>query len=117
MLLEFYRELLRLRRETPALALLDKRSTTVATLQHEKTLLVIRRSGASEILAVFNFDARPVQLSLPLLAGQWQKQLDSGEQRWEGEGSEVPDSIDPRVGVKFSVSASAFCLFSTSHEQ
>jgi maltooligosyltrehalose trehalohydrolase len=116
-LLEFYRELLRLRRETPALALLDKRSTTVATLQHEKTLLVIRRSGASEILAVFNFDARPVQLSLPLLAGQWQKQLDSGEQRWEGEGSEVPDSIDPRVGVKFSVSASAFCLFSTSHEQ
>jgi maltooligosyltrehalose trehalohydrolase len=114
---EFYRELLRLRRETPALALLDKRSTIVATLQHEKTLLVVRRSGASEILAVFNFDARPVQLLLPLLAGQWQKQLDSAEQRWEGQGSEVPDSIDPSGGVKFSVSASAFCLFSTSHEQ
>ena len=114
---EFYRELLRLRRETPALALLDKRSTIVATLQHEKALLVIRRSGASEILAVFNFDARPVQLLLPLLAGQWQKQLDSAEQRWEGQGSEVPDSIDPSGGVKLSVSASAFCLFSTSHEQ
>ena len=116
-LLEFYRELLRLRRETPALALLDKSSTIVTTLQHEKTLFVIRRSGASEILALFNFDARPVQLLLPLLAGRWHKQLDSAEQRWEGEGSEVPDSIDPSVGVKFSVSASAFCLFSTSHEQ
>ena len=116
-LLEFYRELLRLRRETPALALLDNRSTIVATVQHEKTLLVIRRSGASEILAVFNFDARPVQLLLPLLAGQWQKELDSAEQRWEGQGSEVPRSIDPSVGVKFSVSASAFCLFSTSHDE
>jgi maltooligosyltrehalose trehalohydrolase len=116
-LLDFYRELLRMRREIPALAQLDKKSTEVTAFPREKVLLVRRSSGASEIFAVFNFNPRPVQLSLPVPAGNWQKRLDSAESRWQGERSEVPDSIDSNGRVPFSLAAYALCLFTESHEE
>jgi maltooligosyltrehalose trehalohydrolase len=113
-LLDFYRELLRMRREIPALAQLDKKCTEVTAFPCENALLVRRWSGASEIFAVFNFNLRPVQLSLPVPAGNWQKQLDSAESRWQGEGSKVPDSADSSGPVHFSLAASALCLFTES---
>jgi maltooligosyltrehalose trehalohydrolase len=116
-LLDFYRELLRMRREIPALALLDKKGTEVTASPRENVLLVRRWSGASEIFAVFNFNPRPVQLSLPVPAGKWQKRLDSSESRWQGEGSEVPDSIDSSGRVQFSLAVSALCLFTESREK
>ncbi|MFZ1974362.1 MAG: malto-oligosyltrehalose trehalohydrolase [Candidatus Acidiferrales bacterium] len=107
----FYRELLRLRREIPALARLDKKSTEVVAYPNQKTLFLRRWNGASRVFAVFNFDTRPVELSLPIPAGQWQELLESAEKRWQGSGSEVPESIDSRGGVSLSIAASAFCLF------
>ncbi|MGC2726168.1 MAG: hypothetical protein WA224_19570, partial [Candidatus Acidiferrales bacterium] len=53
-----------------------------------------------------------VPLSLAVPAGQWRKRLDSAEPRWQGSGSELPESIDSRGNVSLSVAASAFCLFS-----
>jgi maltooligosyltrehalose trehalohydrolase len=116
-LLDFYSELLRMRREIPALAQLDKKSTEVTAFPRENALLVRRWSGASEILAVFNFNPRLVQLSLPVPAGNWQKQLDSAESRWQGQGSEVPDSIDSSGRVQFCLTASALCLFRGAGEK
>jgi maltooligosyltrehalose trehalohydrolase len=116
-LLEFYRELLRLRREIPALAELDKKSSEVTAFPRENALLVRRWCGPSEIFAVFNFNPRPVQPSLSVPAGNWQKRLDSAESRWQGEGSEVPDSIDSSGRVQFLLAASALCLFTESREK
>jgi maltooligosyltrehalose trehalohydrolase len=113
-LFDFYRELLRLRREIPALAQLDKKSTEASAFAREKTLYFRRWSGSGQIFAVLNFDARPVQLSLPIPAGHWQKQLDSAEPRWQGEGSQVPDSINSSGPVQFSLTACALCMFAAS---
>jgi maltooligosyltrehalose trehalohydrolase len=116
-LLDLYAELLRLRREIPALAQVDKKSTEVTAFPRENALLVRRCSGSSQILVVFNFDARPVQLSLPIPAGLWRKQLDSAEERWEGGGSEVPDSLDSGGQVQLSLSASALWMFSEPRQK
>ena len=113
---DFYRELLKLRREIPALAQLDKESTEVVAYINERALFLRRWSAASQIFAVFNFDARPVQLSLPVPAGHWQKQLDSAESRWQGKGSQVPETLDSQKEVRLTVPASAFCLFAGSHK-
>jgi maltooligosyltrehalose trehalohydrolase len=107
----FYRELLRLRRDLPALAQLDKRSAEVVAYPNQKTLFLRRWHGASHIFAVYNFDTDPVQLLLPVPAGPWQKQLDSADARWQGSGSEVSESIDSRGDVSLSLAASALCLF------
>ena len=113
----FYRELLRSRREIPALARLDKKSTEVLAYPDQKALLVRRWNGASRVLAVFNFDTRAVELSLAIPAGQWQKQLDSAETRWQGSGSQVPESLDSPGDKLISIAGSAFCLFVESREK
>jgi maltooligosyltrehalose trehalohydrolase len=108
---DFYSELLRLRRETPALARLDKKSACVVAYTDEKTIFIRRWDGASQIFAVCNFNTHAVQLSLPVPAGHWHKQLDSAEQRWQGSGSQIPETLDSRRDVRLSLSGSAFCLF------
>ncbi|MGA9247353.1 MAG: malto-oligosyltrehalose trehalohydrolase [Candidatus Acidiferrales bacterium] len=114
---DFYRELLRLRREVPALAHLDKGATDVTAFSDEKTLFLRRWSGTSQIYAVCNFSTLPAQLSLPVPAGQWRKQLDSAEPRWQGSGSEVPESLESPGNVRLSLAGSAFCLFVESEKK
>jgi maltooligosyltrehalose trehalohydrolase len=114
---DFYRELLRLRREIPALARLDKKSAEVLAYPDQKALLVRRWNGASRVFAVFNFDTRAVELSPPIPTGQWQKQLDSAETRWQGSGSQVPESLDSTGDALISIAGSAFCLFVESREK
>lgn len=87
----FYRELLRLRRELPALAALDKESLTVDTRPDDGLLMLERWQPGSRILALLNFSRRQVALDLPARSGTWQKLLDSAAPRWSGPGSDLPD--------------------------
>jgi maltooligosyltrehalose trehalohydrolase len=110
-LCDFYRELLRLRRELPALTRLDKTSTEVVAYPTDNALFVRRWDGGSEIFAVFNFSTRAVQLSVPVPPGHWRKQLDSAESQWQGKGSQVPENLDSRGDARLLMEGSAFCLF------
>jgi len=73
---EFYRELLRIRRETPALAHLAMEQTEAIPLG-EETLLVRRwcEQGEAMLLLHFGRDASSVRAACP--AGQWRKVMDS----------------------------------------
>lgn len=108
---DFYGELLRLRREIPALARLDKKSTEVIAYPTENALFIRRWEGCSQIFAVFNFNTRPVQLSLPVPTGQWRKRLDSAESQWRSKGSQVPENLDSVGDARLSIEGLAFCLF------
>jgi maltooligosyltrehalose trehalohydrolase len=81
----FYGELIQLRKSVPALANLSKQDVEVTVFEAEQVILMRRRSGESEALAVFNFSAEAQVLPLP--AEAWRKVLDSAEERWEGAGS------------------------------
>jgi maltooligosyltrehalose trehalohydrolase len=111
---KFYRELLRLGRELPALAQLDKKSAEVLAYPDQKVLFLRRWHGESHIFAVFNFDVRTVDLSLPVPAGRWRKQLDSAEPSWQGSGSQIPESLDSQGDARVSIGGSALCLFARS---
>ncbi len=115
-LLELYREILRLRREVPALARLDKKTMEVVAVAGQKTLFVRRWSGDSQVFAALNFDARPAPLVLAVPAGHWQKLLDSEEPRWQGNASQVPDFLDSVGEVRFTVSPWSFCIFAKSND-
>jgi maltooligosyltrehalose trehalohydrolase len=114
---DFYRELLQLRHQIPALAQLDKKTAEVTADPAEKALLVRRWSAGSQIFAAFNFNARPVRLEVSVPAGSWQKQFDSADTRWCGEGTPVPDAVDSTGQVQFALAAFEFCLFSQSRDK
>ncbi len=91
-LLSWYRELLRCRREVPALARLDKNAMEVAEID-DYVLFVRRWHGDSCAILVFHFAESEEVVDLPLPAGRWQKALDSEDQRWGGSGRTAADEI------------------------
>src|SRR5262249_33691314 len=60
-LFELHRELLRLRRSTPALRCLSKTKMDVFSLEDEHILIVRRWDGQSEVITIFNFKENPVE--------------------------------------------------------
>jgi len=92
-LAEFYRELIRLRREIPALACLSKDTVEVKGFEQHKLLFLRRWAKDSEVVMVFNVKKDQASVTLPVSAGHWHKQLDSSDERWRGSGSLIPDQI------------------------
>ena len=85
----FYRELLRLRRELPALARLDNASLT-ATLIAPTVLELRRWCDSNRTIVWMNFAAELATVTVALDAGSWSKQLDANDVAWGGDGSSLP---------------------------
>jgi maltooligosyltrehalose trehalohydrolase len=111
LLWNFYQELLRLRRDLPALAQLDKEALDAVAFADSNTIVVRRWSGLSHILALFHFDPRPTQLALQFPVGRWQKKLDSAEPRWSGGGSQASDILASHGEAKVALSPWGVVLY------
>ncbi|MFC1938946.1 DUF3459 domain-containing protein [Chloroflexota bacterium] len=109
-LLEFYQELIRLRKKTPALARLNKNTMEVREFK-DKLLLIHRWSEDNEAVLVFNFSQDQSSVTIPIPAGRWHKRLDSAEKRWRGDGSTIPKQIDAKGGVTITLNPWALALF------
>jgi len=109
-LAEFYRELIRLRRETPALARLSKDTMTVRGFE-DRLLLIQRWSEGSRAVLVFNLSQDQGPVTIPMTQGRWHKKLDSAEERWGGKGSTIPEQLDIKMEVTLTLSPWAFVLF------
>jgi len=107
----FYRELIQLRKQVASLANLNKDTLEVLGYEGAKVLFVRRWSDTEEIVAVFHFGSAPVSLVFPVPAGQWQKLLDSMEERWDGSGSQVPSVLASEGEASLSLSPQALVLF------
>jgi len=97
-LVNFYQELLKLRKELPAISRPDNDNLEVWGLEEEK-FLIMRRwrlDNDHQVLLLFNFNSGDVtqNLSAFLPTGPWHKLLDSAEPIWQGPGSLAPDRLD-----------------------
>jgi maltooligosyltrehalose trehalohydrolase len=97
----FYRELLRLRREIPALARLDKNALDVVSFADNKVLVVKRGDAHSPALIVCHFGQTPTEISLPVPPGRWQRILDSAEERSCDEGNPPPPVFESQGEARF----------------
>jgi len=87
---EFYRELLKIRREMPALSEPNRENQRVFVWEQKRLLLVNRWSSGSMVYAIFSFNRNEVDIDLPILPGRWRNILDAAGERWLGAGSKVP---------------------------
>ncbi|HUW33818.1 MAG TPA: malto-oligosyltrehalose trehalohydrolase [Planctomycetota bacterium] len=92
-LLQWYRTLLRLRKEMPAFAHLDKRCTEVTAHEEHRLIIMRRWHNGSHAACLLNFSERESALELDLPEGSWTKLLDSSEDVWQGPGVTVPTLI------------------------
>lgn len=113
---QFYRELIRIRRETPALSNLSKDEMEVSACERTGTLFVFRWSSLNEAAMLFNLSEQPISRDIPLTSGDWHRLLDSGEDRWEGKGSTVPPCVTSRGYVSLRLQARTFAVLTRSKE-
>ncbi|MBI3270034.1 MAG: malto-oligosyltrehalose trehalohydrolase [Planctomycetes bacterium] len=96
-LYEYYRTLLSLRREVPALATLDFACVSVTRCESARALVLHRRAagvGEGEALVVLGFAATEAEVALPALGGGWRRRLDSADATWGGGGTSLPERLD-----------------------
>jgi maltooligosyltrehalose trehalohydrolase len=107
----FYRELLRLRRELPALANLSLKDTSATVWEEEKLALVLRRADEQTACLVCSLNEQETVLPLPLPAGSWRQQLDTAAARWLGSGQEAPETVDSNGEVRLSINPKSCTLW------
>jgi maltooligosyltrehalose trehalohydrolase len=98
---EFYRELLRLRREWPAVRQPARQAASVTAFEDEKAIVASRRLADVEICVCLHFgDESSIAVPLPP-EKSWQLLLDSADPRWQQSGTRAeisPGTI--RLGPK-----------------
>ncbi len=109
MLWEFYRELIRLRKNEPALRSFDKSRFEVHSSERVGSLYMRRMYGDTEIFMILNFGDHAADFGPAVPMGDWEKQLDSAEARWMGPGSDIPQAFSA-AKVKLSIQAKSFCV-------
>jgi maltooligosyltrehalose trehalohydrolase len=106
----FYRELIRIRKENAALACLSKDNMEVMGDEESKTLCVRRWQGDSEVAIIYNLDDKETAATPSLPGGRWQKLLDSAEEKWQGSGSMVAGQLRSDGKIALTISPRAFIL-------
>jgi maltooligosyltrehalose trehalohydrolase len=110
-LLEFYRELIGLRREVPALRMHSKENLEVQGFEAERVLKIRRWSDTEEVAAVFHFGEETKTLSIPLPRGRWDMIFDSAAERWQGPGGRGVGKLTSGGDVTLSLAPWSFVLF------
>ncbi len=110
-LVELYRELLRLRREIPALAVLARKHTETFFSEPKKVMLTHRRHDGSAVCAVFSFNDQGMETALPFPPGQWKRVLDTAAEQWLGDGKDSPDVLRSTGEVPLLVPPKTFVLY------
>lgn len=109
LLLDFYKNLIKLRNEMPALANLDKAALEAVGFEENKIVLVRRRKGQSQALLIFNFNNAEVTFTASFYKGTWKKNLDSSDKIWRGPGASLPERITP--GKDLTIPAHGFAVY------
>lgn len=87
----FYRELIRLRKQSNAIGQADLNSLQVQAYKREAVLRILYEAASESFCLVICFSAQPVSMVLDFPKGSWSKILASSAAVWGGPGSSVPD--------------------------
>ena len=110
----FYKELLRLRRDVPALASLEMQSLRAVPDEKSDVLVVRHPHERGEAVIAFHFGAGPARVSFPFACGVSNKLIDSAETRWSGAGSPAPATIDSQGEISLALSPKSFVAYAKS---
>ncbi|MGZ4154411.1 MAG: malto-oligosyltrehalose trehalohydrolase [Actinomycetota bacterium] len=108
---ELYRELLRLRREEPALANTDRDDLDVATDEETKTLVLVRSSAEERAVAIFNLAEGDGEVRVEGASETLGRVLDSSEERFGGSGALSPAELGAERTTDVKLRRRSFALY------
>lgn len=108
-LLDFYKALIKLRKENPLLYAPDRKDIEIGVLESSKFLYIFRGGEERVLLSVFNFSARKIELKADFVKGKYRKLITSDDKNWDGPGSLLPDVLS--AGKDIEMGPFSFGLF------
>jgi maltooligosyltrehalose trehalohydrolase len=108
-LLDFYKHLITLRRETSALSNLDKSTLDVYGFEQDEIFCMRRWTRDNEVFCIFNFQETDMNYMAFLPGSTWEKMLDSSDSAWNGPGSILPEKIT--AGEELTLRGRSFALY------
>lgn len=114
-MLDFYRTLIQLRRDTPSLANPSKDSMEVyfgAPSRESRTLMLRRRDQHDDSLIILNFATALARIDTIALDGHWSRLLDSSDERFGGGGALTPKRLLPDTKT-IEIAPHAAAIFTT----
>lgn len=106
----YYKTLLRLRRELPALRRPWGREDRIGSSESPRLLWIRRRSDQGRALIVVNFEEQELLLPLSGVERPVRKRIDSSDRRWGGPGSRSPSRLD-RTAKRLPVSPVSLVVY------
>jgi maltooligosyltrehalose trehalohydrolase len=88
--LEYYKILIRLRQQLPALHHLDRKSLEVEVDETTQTLVLRRWHGEQQVVCFMNFSGQEQEITLPTTADNWFLVLASSDGEWGGNKAMPP---------------------------
>src|SRR5262249_31153667 len=110
-LLDFYKELLRLRRSLPTLAQRSKQQMEVIGEEKSCTLFVHRWTDENRVVQVYQIRKDAGETRWPLPPGTWHKVLDSADSRWQGPGGSSPDQVNCDGTLSLKLPGRSFVVY------
>jgi maltooligosyltrehalose trehalohydrolase len=83
----------------------------VLSFEKDYVLAVRRWNETNEVLAIFNFNERPVQQFENVPRGAWTKRLDSSDSRWLGSGTTALETIQSPMQLDLTLQPYAVLLY------
>jgi maltooligosyltrehalose trehalohydrolase len=111
----YYKELIRIRKKTPAFINLIKNNISVETDENRKLLIMRRFYEDSLICAVMNFSSVEISAGIGSKGGRYEKIIDSADTQWAGPGPSAPDLI--MNGADTVLKPYNFIIYSETEEQ
>ncbi len=110
-MLDFYRNLIELRKSTRALAVLDKNSLELSRFDDSLSLAMRRWAQQDQALVVFGFSESEQTIEVALPPGTWSKALDSARVEWLGPGSAAPEHLESNGAATLRLRGESFVVY------
>ncbi len=96
-MLGFYKQLIAVRRQSPALRSLNRRQLTVTCNEAAQTLTLHRWQGEDDAVTLMNFSNQAQKIRLPDTKTGWSLLLNSAADEWGGPGDALRHDLDVTV--------------------
>ena len=108
-LLEFYKELIRHRKQIPALYNLNNKNLRIYNIDEKRLLFLHRRHYNSHVICFVNFEHEDFNFASDMPEGKWSKLIDSSEEKWLGKGSILPPVVEKSESI--TIAARTFATY------
>ena len=108
-MLQFYKALINMRKNLPALMGANRYSINVSIDKGKKIVFWRRWHKRNEVFCIMNFNKEEESFEVLLSAGKWKKFFDSADTQWMGAGSLLPEFVENKQ--KISMHGLSFALY------